>query len=497
MVSSSALIRKLLSQTAIYGMSSMLGRLLNYLLVPLYTRLFTTAEYGSVTELYSYVGFLMVLYTYGMETAFFRYAKNAAYSPNTVYSTAQGVLAATTAAFTVLLLAAVPQLSVWLGYGGVQSQYLVYIVLILALDTLAALPFAYLRYHEQARRFAAIRLAGIGLNIALNLFFLLLCPRWQHYTWVGSWYNAHYGLGYIFLSNLLSSAVVLLLLLPQLWQWRWSQLSGALLRTMLAYGLPLVVVGLAGSINEMLDRVILKYLLPYDAATNMAQLGIYGACYKLSILMTLFTQAFKLGSEPFFFAQAGAAHARQLYATVTQYFTIVGLAIFLGVMLFIDPISHFIGKDYRAGLAVVPILLMANLCLGIYYNVSVWYKNTDRTAAGATISVLGAVITVVLNIALVPLYGYMGAAWATLACYTAMLVVSYGWGQLHYPVPYRWLSLVMYTMWALALWAAELYAASHFTANHAFLFYGLKITVLALFLATAYIAERRARVGSI
>ncbi len=343
-MSKSKLLKKLVSQTAIYGLSSIVGRLLNYLLVPIYTRVFTATQYGAVTELYSYIGFLMVLYTYGMETAYFRYVKESEHPSETVYSTAFWSLAGSTALLTAVLLLLSPTLSVSLGYAN-HTNYLVYILLILGFDTLTALPFAKLRYDEHPKRFAFVRIANIVVSIGLNLFFLVACPILSPKTaLVSSWYNPSFGIGYIFISNLTASAITLALLLPELKQLKWN-IDTPLLKKMLLYALPLIVVGLAGSINEMLDRVILKYLLPYDSATNMAQLGIYGACYKLSILMTLFTQAFKMGAEPFFFAQAKEKNAPQTYAYITRYFTIVGLFIFLGVMLFLPIIKHFIGNN--------------------------------------------------------------------------------------------------------------------------------------------------------
>ena len=349
-MSKSKLLKKLVSQTAIYGLSSIVGRLLNYLLVPIYTRVFTATQYGAVTELYSYIGFLMVLYTYGMETAYFRYVKESEHPSETVYSTAFWSLAGSTVLLTTALLLLSPTLSVSLGYAN-HTNYLVYILLILGFDTLTALPFVKLRYDEHPKRFAFVRIANIVVSIGLNLFFLVACPILSpQTTLISSWYNPSFGIGYIFISNLAASAITLALLLPELKQLKWN-IDTPLLKKMLLYGLPLIVVGLAGSINEMLDRVILKYLLPYDSATNMAQLGIYGACYKLSILMTLFTQAFKMGAEPFFFAQAKEKNAPQTYAYITRYFTIVGLFIFLGVMLFgINKVGK--GLHFTATLAV-------------------------------------------------------------------------------------------------------------------------------------------------
>ena len=488
-MSKSKLLKKLVSQTAIYGLSSIVGRLLNYLLVPIYTRVFTAGQYGAVTELYSYVGFLMVLYTYGMETAYFRYIKQSEHPSETVYSTAFWSLAGSTALLTTVLLLLTPTLSVGLGYAN-NAGYLVYILLILSLDTLTTLPFAKLRYDEQAKRFAFVRLANIALSIGLNLFFLVACPLLTtQTTLVSSWYNPNLGISYLFISNLVASAATLIMLIPELRELK-PNIDAQLLKKMLGYGLPLIIVGLAGSINEMLDRVILKYLLPYDAHTNMAQLGIYGACYKLSILMTLFTQAFKMGAEPFFFAQAAEKNAPQTYAYVTRYFTIVGLFIFLGVMLFLNVIKYFIGSSYHEGLAIVPILLLANLCLGIYYNVAIWYKLTNKTSHGATIAVFGALVTIVLNIVWIPTMGYMGSAWATLVCYASMLGLSYVWGQQHYKIPYPLVTMGGYLALALLLWKLDAQWLTPNTIKIPILNYVLKFILLIIYLNAVWIVER-------
>jgi O-antigen/teichoic acid export membrane protein len=266
-------------------------------------------------------------------------------------------------------------------------------------------------------------------------------------------YNPEIGVGYIFISNLIASTVKMLLLLPML-KGVTNGVDRELLKRMMRYSIPMVVIGFAGIINEMLDRAILKYLLPFDNETNMQQLGIYGACYKLAVLMTLFIQAFRYAAEPFFFAQAKQENSKQIYADVMKYFVIVCVFVFLLVMLYLPWIQHFIGEEYRVGLPVVPILLMANLFLGIYVNLSIWYKLTDRTLTGAWVSIAGAVLTIILNVVLVPTIGYMGSAWATLACYAGMALVSYGLGQKFYPVQYDLKKITGYILLGLALWVA-------------------------------------------
>jgi len=432
-------LKKLAGQTAIYGLPTIVGRLLNYFLVPLYTRVFTTGEYGVVTELYAYVAFLMVILTYGMETAFFRFSKkdNAAES---VYNTSVISLLISSLIFIVFTWVFSSSISSALGYAN-HTEYIVWFALILGLDALSAVPFARLRELNKARRFAILKSVNIALQIGFNLFFIVLCPWLAKNSGDGFvnnilhlFYNPSVGVGYIFISNLLASAITLLLLLPEIMDIK-LHFNKQLWKQMLKYALPIMVWGMAGIINETFDRILLKHLVP--AADNpMAQLGIYGACYKVAILMTLFIQTFKFAAEPFFFSHASRDDARQIYADVMKYFVIVCAFIFLGVMMYIDIIIGFVGKDFRVGAPVIPILLMANLCLGVFYNLSIWYKITDKTMYGAYISVFGAIITLVLNFLLVPIMGYMGAAWATLICYFSIMLVSYLLGQKHYHINY-------------------------------------------------------------
>ncbi|HRI27419.1 MAG TPA: oligosaccharide flippase family protein [Chitinophagales bacterium] len=481
------LIKKLAGLTAIYGLSSIIGRLLNYLLTPLLTRVFTQGEYGIITELYSYSGFLLVLFVYGMETAFFWYVKSSGKTAEQVYSTVMWSIIGTTALLVGLTVGFAPTIAGWINYPN-NAEYVVWFAFIVGLDTLSAIPFALLRYQERAWRFALIRLTNIGVNIGLVLFFLLLCPVWaDKYSFIGAWYVPQLGVGYVFIANLIAGAVTLLLLLPQLLQIK-LQFDAALWRQMLVYALPLVVVGFAGIVNEMLDRVMLKYLLPYDAATNQAMLGVYGACYKLSILMSLFTQAYRFAAEPLFFAQAERQHAPYLYAQSMKFFVIAGVVIFMGVMLFLDIFQHFIGKDFRVGLPVVPYLLMANLFLGIYYNLSIWYKLSGKTHIGAYISVAGAFITIALNLLLVPQFGYLGAAWATLACYMAMCVLSYYIGGRYFPIPYNTSIITAYIVAAVLVVVADDLWLTHLPYMLAGV---MRILLITLFLVVIYLTEKR------
>lgn len=449
-------LRKLASQTAIYGLSSILGRFLNYLLVPLYTYTFPAAAYGVVSEFYAYAGFFAVLLVFGLETGYFRFRNREQPQADAAYPAALFFLLLANLGFVAGIVAFRQPLADGLHYPD-HTDYVVMFALILALDALSALPFAKLRAEERAWRFAGIRLAEIFIAIGLNLWFLVGWPKlaalWPDLP-PELGYDASIGVGYIFLANLIASAIKLLLLLPE---WRLVGLAAGwrILRPMLAYSLPMIIIGFAGMVNEMLDRAILKHLLPYDPITNLRQLGIYGACYKLSILMSLFVQAFRYAGEPFFFAYAGRADAPRAYALVMRYFVMFCVLIFLVVTLFLHVFQYFIGAEYREGLAVVPILLLANLFLGIYVNLSVWYKLTDRTGLGAWVSIFGAALTVGLNLWWIPDFGYVGAAWATLACYGGMALVSYLLGHHYYPVPYPVGRIMVYLGLGVALYLID------------------------------------------
>ncbi|MGR9115397.1 MAG: polysaccharide biosynthesis protein [Gammaproteobacteria bacterium] len=456
-------LRQLISQTAIYGLSSIVGRFLNYLLVPLYTYTFSTGEYGVVSEFYAYAGFFAVLLVWGLETGYFRFRQKEGFDAEAVYTNALCFLVSINLIFIGAIIALKEPLAEWLHYPE-HPEYLLWFSLILALDAITALPFARLRAENRAWRFAGIKLSEIFLTIALNLFFLVACPKIQSF-WpespISRIYDPTIGVGYIFLSNLFASAFKSLLLLPQFKGVRFH-LSPRTLASMLSYSLPMVIIGFAGMVNEMLDRAILKFMLPYDMSTNLKMLGIYGACYKLSILMTLFVQAFRYAGEPFFFSIAGRSDAKRAYALVMNYFVLFGVFIFLVVALYIDFFKYFIGQEFRAGLSVVPVLLMANLLLGIYLNLSIWYKLTDRTGLGAWVSLAGAGLTAALNIWWIPIWGYNGSAWATLACYLFMVCLSWLLGRHYYPVAYNLGKITGYIVLGLLIYTAHHYLLNYY-----------------------------------
>ncbi|RLD52719.1 MAG: polysaccharide biosynthesis protein [Bacteroidetes bacterium] len=480
-------IKKLAGQTAVYGFSSIIGRFLNYLLVPLYTNLFLTSQYGIVTDLYAYAGFLFVLLTYGMETAYFRFSEKHQNSEK-VFTTAISPLLITTSVFlTAIIIFAQPIANI-LRYPE-HKEYVIWFALIISLDTLTTIPFAKLRRENKAVKFATFKFINIGLNIGFNLFFLLLCPyliKHNPNSFIHAYYSENIGIGYIFISNLIASAVTLLLFIPDFLKTKYT-FSKTILKQLLIYGSPLLFAGLAGMVNEVIDRVLLKYLIVVPQGISNAnnyifsQIGIYGANYKLSILITLFIQAFRYAAEPFFFSHAKEKNAKETYAKVMNYFIIFSLVIFLGIMLYIDIAKYFINENYWSGLKIVPILLLANLFLGVVYNLSVWYKLTDKTKYGAYIAGIGAFVTIVLNIILIPKIGYMGSAWATFFCYFTMMTVSYFWGKKHYQISYPLKKIFLYTFFALAIFFISNYV--EFIGFKMYLFHTLLFLSFLLFVS--------------
>jgi len=447
-------IRRLAGQTVIYGLSSILGRLLNWLLVPLHVRIFAPAAYGVVTEMYTYVALLFVILTYGMETAFFRYARDE--DENKVYSTALISLVISSVAFVILSFIFGGYVASWLQYAD-HKEYIIWFAIIIALDAITAIPFARLRQQNRGLRFASLKIFNIGVNVLLNVIFLLVFP-WILKNYPGTYlaglvdlvYRPEIGVGYIFIANLVATVATLLIMLPMILKIRW-EFDKALWSRMLQYAWPLLIMGLAGTINESFDRLLLKFMLPKNTA--MAQLGIYGACYKIPVVMTLFVQTYRFAAEPFFFAESKEKDATLTYARVMNLFVIVCALIFLGTMAFIDVFRLYVSPDYYEGLKVVPVLLMANFFLGVFYNLSVWYKLTNKTIYGAYISIGGAAVSLALNFSLIPFFGYMGSAWTHFIVYFLMMAVSWHYGQKYYPIPYDLKKFFAYMGYALVLYA--------------------------------------------
>jgi O-antigen/teichoic acid export membrane protein len=472
-------LRTLAGQTAIYGLSSILARFLNFLLTPLYTSkgVFPPEEYGVITSFYAWAAFLAVLISFGMETTYFRFANQKEVDPKRSYATAFFAVAGIALPF-MLLCALFPDAIAGAMRYPEQGQLVWMLAIALGLDAMTAIPMARLRHEGKPWRFVAVNMSNIGITVGLSLYFFAY--RMPH--------DPSIDVSYVFLINLIASGVKFLLLVPQ-WP-RFAQFDRALLKPMRAFAWPLAIAGLAGMVNETADRAVLKYLLPADTAD--AQIGIYGACYKLAVIITLFIQAFRMGAEPFFFSHAKEKNSAATFARIMNLFVAVCMTAFLVVMLFLDVFKWFIPNPaFHEGLRVVPILLLANVFLGIYYNQSVWYKLTDKTKVGSTISIIGAGITLVLLFTLIPSMGYMGAAWATLACYFSMAVISYVWGQKHYPIPYNVTRVLLYMAGAVVLWwACDASAALGVTGLGGLLEYGVRAVVLVGFVAVVWLLER-------
>lgn len=452
-----SLLKQLAGDTVVYGLGSVLPRILNFvILTPYYTNTFATGQYGVVSEMYTYAALLMVIFTYRMETAFFRFGSEEG-EMSKAFSTATISLLITTSLLVGLLLFNSQGIANWLEYPD-QQHYVMLFTFIIAFDALAAIPFARLRLENRAKRFALIKILNIVITMIFVFFFLEICPRLaaNDIAWAQWIYNPEDRIQYVFIANLLGSSVILLMLLPLYAKLKFAW-DRQLWRRMVLYAAPLIVVGIAAVVNQLINIPLIRYLLPYDPEKNKALMGVFSGAAKIAVIMSLFTQAFNYAAEPFFFKNAKRGDAKQVYAEVGQLFALVASVVFLGIMLYIDIVQYYIGKDFREGLQVVPILLLAYLCLGLYYNFSIWYKLNDRTSYGAYISVGGAIITLAFNFLLIPRIGYVGAAWAALACYAFMAGAGYLTGQRFYPIPYPMLRIIGYILFAVIFYQINLF----------------------------------------
>lgn len=464
-------IKSLVKDTAVYGLSSIVGRFLNWCLVPLYVYIFPAQEYGVVSYLYGFTAVVLVILNYGMETGFFRFA-NRDDNPERVYTTSLVSVGFTSIAFVVLLSVFLKPLSEVMLLPG-KELFVWLLGVTVAVDAFANLPFAYLRFKKKAWRFAGIKLLNVGVNIGLNLFFLLLCPViMEHCPALAGWFyeplgGASFGIGWIFVANIISTFVVLLCLMPQILG-RHYVFSASLLKKMLGYSWPLLILGIAGILSQNMGTLLIPYLFEGHTEEARAMVGIYSANMRIAIVMVMFTQAFRYAYEPFIFSQAkeeGDTRSRA-YCDALKYFVIFGLFIFLGVMYFLPVIKHFIAPGYWSGLRVVPVMMMAELCFGIFFNLSLWYKLTDRTRWGMYFSLFCFALMLCLNLWLVPLigipYGYMGSAWASLISYFAVMLASYFVGRHYYPLPYQVKRIGIYVAVALVFyllgeWTGEIF----------------------------------------
>jgi O-antigen/teichoic acid export membrane protein len=479
-------IKKLAGETLWYGGSSIAARFLNYLLTPYLTLKLSGPGYGEMSLVYAAIPFLNVIFTYGLETAYFRFSHKEEFKKD-IYSTASISIFISTLLLSILLFAGNSTLANFLKLND-HPEFMRYSIIIIATDTMATLPFAKLRQEGKPVKFALIRITNIFLTIFLTYFFISICPKLvsqNPHGWIAKWYIKDYGVGYVIIANMIASTVTLLLLFKELISVNF-RFNKVLWQQMIIYTLPLLIAGFGGMINETFDRIMLGWWAPvHDATAAKNEVGIYSACYKLSILISLFIQAFRMGAEPFFFKQATGLNPQKTYARVMKFFVITITVMFLVVALYLDIWKYFIRKEsFWAGLKVVPILLLANMFLGIYYNLSIWYKITNKTKYGAWITVAGAVITLAINAAFIPYFSYMACAWATFITYGSMMIISFVWGQKHYPIPYARKKLMAYIMIVVVIFFIHK-TCVYFYPNK---YFSLAIATFLLFIYCRFIA---------
>ncbi len=475
-----SVFQKLFKQTFIYGLATVLPRMLSFLLVIVHTKyLEGPLSYGRVTILFSWIIVFNVILAYGMETSFFRFLNQNRYK-NKVASTSAISIVVTTMIFGVLAFFGQDPISSLIG---VEKEFLRYVILILVLDALVIIPFADLRAKERPIKYSVIKIVNVIIYAGLNVFFLIFLPELsEKVRWLKPIYFENFEIQYVFLSLVVASGVTLVLMLPFYFKIQYK-FDKELWQKMMIYGAPILISGLAFAINEHFDKILLEWIL--GGEEGLFDSGAYAACYKLALFMTLFATAFRLGIEPFFFSHATDKNAPKTYAVITQYFVVLGSVILLGVITFSDFLKEFMIKspEYWEAMTVVPIILLANLCLGIYHNLSVWYKITDKTKFGAYISIVGAIITLALNFLLIPKYSYLGSAIATLAAYSIMMLLSWYFGRKYYPIPYNLKKITMYLTLSISFSILSFYV---FESN-----YLISIPLLLLFLVILYASEKR------
>ena len=446
-------LKSLAKDTAIYGLSSIVGRFLNYMLVPLYTAVLPASSggYGVGSNVYAFTALMLVLLTFGMETGFFRFANKSGEDPMKVYANSLLSVGGVSLIFVLLCLLFLQPIANLLDYGN-HPEFIAMMAMVVALDSFQCIPFAYLRYKKRPIKFAAIKLLSIIGGIGLNLFFLLLCPWLNvHFPATVSWfYDPDYLVGYIFISNLIISAVQMFFFIPELRGFAYK-LDKALLKRMVVYSFPVLILGLVGILNQTVDKMIYPFLFE-DRQEGLVQLGIYAATSKIAMVMAMFTQAFRYAYEPFVFGKNREGDNRKMYAAAMKYFLIFSLLAFLAVMFYLDLLRYLVARGYWEGLGVVAVVMLAEICKGIYFNLSFWYKLTDETRWGAYFSLIGCAIIVVMNIVFVPVYGYIASAWASVAGYGVIMLLSYWMGQKKYPIQYDLKSLGLYILLAAVLY---------------------------------------------
>ena len=432
-------LKSLAKDTAIYGLSSIVGRFLNYLLVPLYTYYMPheTGDYGVSTNIYAYTALILVLLTFGMETTLFRFANDERYKPDTVFSTAMATIGSLTTVFLLMIFGFIGPISQALGYEH-HHEYLLMMAVVVALDALQAIPFSYLRYQKRAIRFASLKLLFIAMNIALNLFYFVVLGKTTVF--------------YVFFINLICTSFITLFFLPDLFRIEWK-FDGKLFSTMLSYSWPILILGIAGILNQVADKIIFPLVYPDKEQANVL-LGDYGSCVKIAMIMAMITQAFRYAYEPIVFAKSKDADKTEYYASAMKYFLIFTLLAFLCVVGWMPVLQYIIGERYREGLGVVPIVMAAEIMMGVYFNLSFWYKLIDKTIYGAWFSLTGCAVLFAVNILFIPEYSYWACAWGGVAGYGTAMVLSYIIGQQKNPIPYPMKDIATYVIATAVLFAA-------------------------------------------
>jgi O-antigen/teichoic acid export membrane protein len=477
-------VRKLAGQTAVYGLGTIVPRFLNYaILTPLYTRVFEKDQYGVVTELYAWMVLLQIILTYGMETGFFRFSQKKE-DYNRVYSTALMSLFMTSFLFVVLVFVFIGPVSAFMNYRS-NPDYIKMFALILAVDSFSAIPFARLRRENRPVLFSFIKVTNVVVTVAIVIFLLTVAPSVyeKSHGLFRRIYNPEYGVGYVFIANLAGSIITLLMLTPLIIKIKFI-FDRELWNRMVRYSFPLLIAGLSGSINDALDKVLLRRMT--GEAHGLATVGEYGAGYKVAVLMALFIQMFRFAAEPFFFERAKHKDAKETYRDVMKYFVIIMLIIYLFINLYLPGIQYMIGRSYRDSLIVVPIVSMAYLFYGIYVNHSIWYKLNDLTRFGAYITFAGAVITVVINLIFIPGYGYMASAWAHIASYGSMIIISFIFARKYYPIEYKMMHLLPYFILTIALVIFDL----NFNFENMWARLGVNTMFMCLFLGFAQYRDK-------
>lgn len=447
--------KSLIKDSVIYGGTNILSKMSNWLITTLLTYYLTKADFGLMNNLYAYIALIIVILTFGMETGLFRFLNKKGENPGTVYSTALTIVGSFVLVFLVGMMFFLPSVRSFIWQDSAPDSYIRLVILILSMDAFNSIPFAYLRYKKRPIKFGALKLLYVIIYALFCAFFLVVCPKINEYNpdLIGWFWRDNFGVGYVLVANLIATAVQTIALLPELGGFKY-RFDWRLAKQMLHYSAPLVILGIMGMANQVIDKIVFPWVYP-DPEMAMDQLGVYSACFKIAQIMMMFTQAFRYAYDPFIFEKSREEGAQQAYADVMKYFVLFGLVIFLGVTFYLDIIKYFIGPEHRVGLKIVPIVLIGELFFAIYYNLSIWYKITDKTHWGAIFSCIGFVVILGINIIFIPRISYMACAWASFIGNGLIMLLSYFIGQKHYPIRYDLKTIGLYTVMAVSFYAVS------------------------------------------